>query len=76
MVGTYIVEPRDDMYGDNLKRLIKENGLTQRKLAEIADLPHQTIESHVSKRRSPTLYSLRKIRHALDCTWDDLLGEQ
>lgn len=63
----------DESYAASLRRLIGRTGLTQKAFAEKCDMPYNTIRAHVTAARDPTLYSLRKIRAGLGCTWDELL---
>lgn len=50
----------------NIKRLRKERGISQEKLAEMTDLNPQTISSFERKLAWPSSESLNKINKALD----------
>jgi len=55
-------------FGENLKRIRKAQGLTQKKLAENADIA-QTIISHFEiDVREPRLQHIRKLCLALNCS--------
>jgi len=58
----------------NLKKYRKENGLSQDKLARLADVAHATIIKIESGGiQSPTIDTVQKIAKALDVKVDDLI---
>ena len=63
--GTFASMLRDAMFARDYsaKRLAYETGLDV-----------NTVNAYMSGMRVPTYGSLRKIRDALDCEWDELLG--
>ena len=61
--------------GERVKNLRKEEGLTQEKLAELADIePKTIIEIENARRKNPTLKTLNKIAKALNTTSISLLS--
>ena len=63
------------MLSVNIKRLRKSKGISQDKLAKLADVTHTTlvkIESGVNK--NPTIKTLMKIATALDVGIDKLIS--
>ncbi|MEK7534088.1 MAG: helix-turn-helix transcriptional regulator [Patescibacteria group bacterium] len=61
--------------GEKVKHLRKEKGLTQEKLAELANIdPKTIIEIENARRRNPTLKTLNKIAKALNTTLTSLLS--
>lgn len=63
------------MLSDNIKKNRKKKGLSQDKLAKLADVTHTTlvkIESGVNN--NPTIKTLKKIADALEVTLDELVG--
>lgn len=63
------------MLSDNIKRIRKKKGLSQDKLARLADVTHTTlvkIESGVND--NPTIKTLKKIADALEVTLDELVS--
>jgi len=63
------------MLSDNIKKIRKKKGLSQDKLAKLADVTHTTlvkIESGVND--NPTVKTLKKIADALEVTLDELVG--
>jgi len=62
------------MLSDNIKKIRKKKGLSQDKLAKLADVTHTTlikIESGVND--NPTIKTLMKIANALEVSIDVLL---
>ena len=59
----------------NLCRLMAERGWTQARMGIEAGMPQSTVSAIARGTRTPTLATLRKIRAALGCSWDELLGE-
>ena len=61
--------------GERVKHLRKTRGLTQEKLAELADIdPKTIIEIENARRKNPTLKTLNKIAKALNTTSISLLS--
>lgn len=59
---------------DNLKRLRKAKGLTQEKVARLADLTNNTIiKIEANKNKNPTLDTLKRISKALGVSVDELI---
>ncbi len=62
------------MIGSNLKRMRKKKGLSQEKLARLADISLNTltkIESGFAKK--PTIQTVVKLAKALEISLDDLV---
>jgi Predicted transcriptional regulators len=58
----------------NIKKLREENGLSQEKLARLADVANNTIiKIEAGKNQNPTLDTLNKIAKALKISIDDLI---
>ena len=57
-----------------LRKLREAKGLSQEKLARLADFPNNTIiKIEAGKNQNPTLDTLKKIAEALDVSVDDLI---
>ena len=57
-----------------LRKLREQKGLTQEKLARLADVSNNTvIKIEASKNENPTLDTLKKLAKALDISVDDLI---
>ena len=59
---------------NNIKRLREAKGLSQEKLARLADVANNTlIKMESGENRNPTLDTLKKVAKALDVSVDDLI---
>ncbi len=57
-----------------LRKLREQKGLTQEKLARLADVSNNTvIKIEAGKNQNPTLETLKRLAKALDITVDDLI---
>ncbi|TSC96280.1 MAG: helix-turn-helix domain-containing protein [Candidatus Berkelbacteria bacterium Licking1014_2] len=58
----------------NIERLRKAKGLSQEKLARLADVANNTlIKMESGENQNPTLDTLKKVAKALDISVDDLI---
>jgi len=58
----------------NVKRLRKAKGLSQEKLARLADVANNTlIKMETGKNKNPTLETLKRVAKALEVSVDDLI---
>jgi len=59
----------------NLKKLREKEGLSQEKLARLADVANNTIvKIEAGKNQNPTLDTLKKIAKALSISIDELIN--
>lgn len=63
----------DPQLAHNLRRLVRERHTTMLDLGARAGVSHTTLYD-IGRRFSPTLHTLRAVKAALGCTWDELLG--
>jgi len=61
-------------FGGNVRRLRVAASLTQANLAERVDLELRTIQKFEAGEINVPLATLHRIRRALGCSWDSLLG--
>lgn len=61
--------------GENIRRERKTAGLTQEVLAEKADLAPRVVQKIEGGQITILISTLRRIRKALGCPYDKLLGE-
>ena len=58
----------------NVKRLREAKGLSQEKLARLADVANNTlIKMETGENKNPTLETLKKVSKALEVSVDDLI---
>jgi transcriptional regulator with XRE-family HTH domain len=60
--------------GENFRRQRRSAGLTQEKLAELADLAPRTIQKIEAGQLDILATTIRRLQKALRCRYDDLLG--
>jgi len=59
----------------NMERLRKQKGLSQEKLARLADVANNTIiKMESGENKNPTLETLRKVANAFGVSVDDLIN--
>lgn len=59
-----------------LLELREAKHITQKKLAELSNVPQQTISAIESgKRKNPGIVALQKLAKALGCTLDEMMDE-
>jgi len=59
----------------NIKKLRETKGLSQEKLARLADVANNTlIKMESGENKNPTLDTLKKVAKALDVSVDDLIN--
>ncbi|OIO30390.1 hypothetical protein AUJ77_03385 [Candidatus Nomurabacteria bacterium CG1_02_43_90] len=60
---------------NNIKKLREAKGLSQEKLARLADVANNTlIKMESGENKNPTLDTLKKVAKALGVSVDDLIG--
>ena len=65
------------MLAENIKRLRKKKGLTQEKLARMADIANNTlVKIEMGMAKEPTITTMRKIADALNVSIDELVGRK
>lgn len=60
--------------GKNIRKLRKENNMTQEQLADKAKMDPKSVIEIEAGRRNPTLKTIKKISHALKAPARDLLN--
>ncbi len=65
--------PQRRRFGKNLFQLRKSRGLTQARLAELADVESRYVQWLEYGRSWPSLAVLARLRNALKCDWNELL---
>jgi len=65
---------QDYLLSKNLKKLREQKGLSQDRLAKLADVANNTIiKIEQSENINPTLETLKKVAKALDISVDELI---
>jgi transcriptional regulator with XRE-family HTH domain len=63
-------------FGANVRRLRYQLGWTQSRLAEAVDLELRTIQKFEAGDINVPLTTLYRMKRALGCPWDELLGKR
>lgn len=63
------------MIGDNIKRLMKENGYTQKQLAIRLQCTESAISKYVNNDREPSIRILKNLAISLGVTVDELIKD-
>ena len=74
------LEPRNkdeiDPFTEHLFCFLKEKDITESTLSRLLSMPKQSLNSSLCRpSQGPRIALIRRIRDALGCTWEDLLGE-
>jgi transcriptional regulator with XRE-family HTH domain len=75
-LSRYLQIPELSNFARNLKRIREERGVTQEKLAEVADLNVRTLQRIESAKMNPLTTTLMRLQEALGCPWDELFKKQ
>ena len=62
------------VFGDNLRDILKEYGMTQKDLAEEAGLTEAAISYYIHGQKIPSMKAVVNIANALDLTTDELIN--
>ena len=66
---------KNENLAKNVERLRKQKGLSQERLARLADVANNTIiKIESGENKNPTLETLRKVAKALDISVDELIN--
>lgn len=60
-------------FGANLRRLRVEKGLSQERLAELAELNPRTVQKIEAGQTNILITTAIRMQKHLDCEWDDLM---
>ena len=67
------VEEKLKIFGGNVRRVRVDAGLTQEKLAELADLNIRTVQKIEAGQTNILITTAARIQQALDCDWNTLM---
>ena len=63
-------------FGDILRKLLKENGITQRQLAKTLNMPESTLGNYINNVREPDFATLKRFASHFSVSLDYLLNYQ
>lgn len=62
-----------DIFGDNLRDMLKEADMSQSELAEQIGVEKITVNRYIRKERIPNLKAIINISYVLNCELEDLI---
>lgn len=62
--------------GDNIKKIRKSKGITQKEMSRLVDIPYSTYSNYENNNRTPPTDILNKIANYLDVSIYQLLGSE
>lgn len=65
-----------DPFGEHLYQLLRRKGIRQVELARRMYVTQATISNYTMGINGPTVATLRRIKDAIGCTWEELLDEE
>ena len=65
-----------DPFGEHLYRMLRKRRISQVELARRMYVTQATVYCYTNGVNGPTVATLRRIKDALGCTWEELLDEE
>ena len=62
-------------FARNLRKLMAERDMSAKQFSRASGINHASVYDYLNGRHEPNCPMLRRIRAALGCTWDELLGD-
>ena len=62
-----------DIFGDNLRDILKEQNMPRRELAQVLDLSEATISNYINKKQMPTMEVIVNMAYELSMSIDELI---
>ena len=62
-----------DIFGDNLRDILKEQNMSRRELAQVLDLSEATISNYINKKQMPTMEVIINMAYELSMSIDELI---
>ena len=62
--------------GENIRRLRKESGLTQRQLAKAVGVNEVTLRGYEAGKYKPKMVTIWNLMHALNCSFNDIVDAE
>ncbi len=60
------------MFGENLRRIRAQRGMTQKQVAELAQIHKRYVQDLEACLKTPSIVVVARIKKALKCDWTDL----
>lgn len=62
-----------DIFGDNLRDILKEQNMSRRELAQVLGLSEVTISNYINKKQMPTMEVIVNMAYELSISVDELI---
>ena len=62
-----------DIFGDNLRDILKEQNMSRRELAQVLSLSEATISNYINKKQMPTMEVIVNMAYELSMSIDELI---
>lgn len=62
-----------DIFGDNLRDILKEQNMSRRELAQVLDISEATVSRYINKKQMPTMEVIVNMAYELSISIDELI---
>lgn len=62
-----------DIFGDNLRDILKEQNMSRKELAQVLGLSEATISNYINKKQMPTMEVIVNMAYELSMSIDELI---
>lgn len=62
-----------DIFGDNLRDILKEQNMSRRELAQVLGISEATVSRYISKKQMPTMEVIVNMAYELSISVDELI---
>lgn len=62
-----------DIFGDNLRDILKEQNMSRRELAQVLGISEATVSRYINKKQMPTMEVIVSMAYELSISVDELI---
>lgn len=62
-----------DIFGDNLRDILKEQNMSRRELAQVLGISEATVNRYINKKQMPTMEVIVNMAYELSISVDELI---
>lgn len=62
-----------DIFGDNLRDILKEQNMSRRELAQVLGISEATVSRYINKKQMPTMEVIVNMAYELSMSVDELI---
>lgn len=62
-----------DIFGDNLRDILKEQNISRRELAQVLGISEATVSRYINKKQMPTMEVIVNMAYELSISVDELI---